>query len=55
MIIACIQTRNDVNLFLFPSKIESELNWRPQVDFNEGLKKTIEFYTERKSLDELFS
>lgn len=26
------------------SKIKNELGWQPQVDFNEGLKKTIEWY-----------
>jgi dTDP-glucose 4,6-dehydratase len=27
-----------------PSKLESELKWRPQVSFEEGLRETIEWY-----------
>ena len=26
------------------SKIKRELNWRPKVSFNKGIKKTIKWY-----------
>jgi dTDP-glucose 4,6-dehydratase len=29
------------------SKIQEELGWKPEVDFEEGITKTIEWYTKR--------
>jgi dTDP-glucose 4,6-dehydratase len=26
------------------SKIKNELGWEPQIDFEEGMKKTVEWY-----------
>ena len=34
----------DKNYFLDCSMTRKELNWRPNIDLNNGLKKTIEFY-----------
>ena len=30
-----------------PSKIEQELLWRPEVDFDEGLRRTINWYKQK--------
>jgi len=30
-------------------KIETELGWKPKVSFEEGLKKTVEWYLNNKS------
>jgi dTDP-glucose 4,6-dehydratase len=32
-----------------PSKLEHDLNWRPEIPFDEGLKKTIDWYRENSS------
>ena len=31
-----------------PSRIETELAWRPQVDFEEGLARTIRWYRDHQ-------
>ncbi|MEA2006920.1 MAG: dTDP-glucose 4,6-dehydratase [Patescibacteria group bacterium] len=31
------------------SKAEKELDWRPQIDFTDGLKQTVEWYKENRS------
>ncbi|PSQ97592.1 MAG: dTDP-glucose 4,6-dehydratase [Bacteroidetes bacterium SW_9_63_38] len=31
-----------------PSKIEDDLGWRPQVDFEEGLRRTVRWYTQHR-------
>lgn len=31
-----------------PTKIQKELDWRPLIDFDEGIKKTIEWYLNNK-------
>lgn len=33
------------------SKIARELGWRPEIDFKEGLEKTVEWYKENKKLN----
>jgi len=39
---------HDVRYSLSSSKIRHELNWRPQQGFDEGLKKTVEWYLENE-------
>jgi dTDP-glucose 4,6-dehydratase len=31
-----------------PSKIEDALGWRPQVDFEDGLRRTVRWYLEHR-------
>lgn len=35
---------HDLRYAIDSSKVENELHWRPQVDFDEGLRRTIEWY-----------
>ncbi len=44
-----IKFRKDEIKYLFPSiqNITKKINWRPRVSFNDGLKKTIEYYSEQ--------
>lgn len=39
---------HDLRYAIDPSKIERELGWKPEVTFEEGLKKTIDWYLEHK-------
>ena len=39
---------DDRRYALDTAKIQSELNWRPQVSFEDGLASTIEWYKENK-------
>ena len=38
--------RNDEILSLYPdiSLVKREFNWKPKININDGLKKTINFY-----------
>ena len=36
---------HDFRYAINSSKIKKYINWRPKVDINSGLKKTINFYT----------
>ena len=38
--------REDETHYLYPdiTKLKKKINWSPNVNFNEGLKKTIQFY-----------
>ncbi len=40
---------HDLRYALDNSKIRQELQWKPQVDFKEGLKRTIEWYKENET------
>jgi dTDP-glucose 4,6-dehydratase len=42
---------HDFRYSLDSSKIRNELGWKPQIEFNEGIKKTINWYMENKSWD----
>lgn len=37
---------HDMRYAIDPSKIEAEINWKPQIEFNEGILKTINWYME---------
>ena len=39
---------HDLRYAIDPSKIQSELNWNPSVDFETGLEKTVEWYLENE-------
>ena len=39
---------HDKRYLLDSSKIMKELNWKPEIDFETGLKETIEWYKENK-------
>ncbi len=39
---------HDLRYAIDPSKIESELGWRPSITFEEGLEQTVEWYLENK-------
>ena len=39
---------HDRRYALDSSKIESELGWKAVTDFEEGLRKTVEWYVENK-------
>ena len=41
-----IKMREDETHYLYPdiTKLKKKINWSPNVNFNEGLKKTIQFY-----------
>ena len=41
-----IKMRNDEILSLYPdiSLVKREFNWKPKININDGLKKTINFY-----------
>ena len=36
-------------------KIRKELNWKPSIKFNDGLRKTFEWYFENKKFYNYFS
>ncbi len=40
---------HDARYAIDPSKLEQELGWRPLVDFNKGLAKTVHWYAENKA------
>jgi len=40
---------HDRRYLLDSSKITNELGWRPKVDFTEGMKETIEWYTQNRA------
>jgi len=39
---------HDIRYAIDASKIERELNWKPQETFESGLKKTVQWYLENK-------
>lgn len=39
---------HDLRYAINPEKIRNELDWYPQTEFNQGVKKTIEWYLENK-------
>ena len=41
--------QHDRRYLLDPAKIQQELGWQPQVDFDEGLQTTIEWYRQNES------
>ncbi len=47
---------HDMRYAIDCSKIETELNWKPSVNFEEGLKKTVQWYLDNQEwLDEVTS
>ena len=40
---------HDLRYAVDTTKIETELGWKPKVSFEEGLKKTVEWYLNNKS------
>lgn len=40
---------HDMRYAIDPTKIESEVGWKPQVSFEEGLKRTVKWYLENKT------
>ena len=45
-----IKLRKDESKVIFANikKIKKQLNWKPRVNFEEGLKKTLKFYDKNK-------
>ncbi len=39
---------HDLRYAMDPTKIETELGWKPEYDFDTGIRKTIEWYLENK-------
>jgi dTDP-glucose 4,6-dehydratase len=43
------QPGHDFRYAIDPAKIEIELGWRHEENFEDGLKKTIKWYLEKRS------
>ena len=43
------QTRHDFRYALNSKKIRNHLKWKPKINFNEGIKKTIGWYLNNRS------
>jgi len=41
--------QHDKRYLLDPTKIQTELGWKPEVDFEQGIRQTIDWYRENKS------
>ncbi|MBI1183870.1 dTDP-glucose 4,6-dehydratase [bacterium] len=39
---------HDLRYAIDPTKVETELNWKPSITFEEGLEKTVEWYLENE-------
>ena len=39
---------HDVRYALNSNKIKKELNWKPKINFNEGIKLTFDWYNNNK-------
>ena len=39
---------HDLRYAVDPSKIEHELDWKPEKDFSEGIKETVKWYLDNR-------
>ena len=46
---------HDIRYALNSNKIKKELNWRPKIDFEQGIKMTLRWYKNNRKYYETFS